>query len=780
MRQLTSTFSRFILSWLFHRRSKLSFVDRPNLTLPFKKTRRLKYSTVSTSFQGVVDSFDKPAQRRSPKVSQNLYLSAAPSTPIASKTLFVFRRYLTRLLQDSMPTSSSRTFRTLRKRGFIRRKRTRLPRALHFMKPYRSKAASFRSSSTFRYLFRRVLLLRRRKFFRKKSLTRLRKIGRSGTSSHRFLMPKYQINSLRRSLLVGEPTVLSIPHLKQKLVQKRTPFVSTLFWSPKNSFNVYKIYTSKRLRSKKIRKARHRRATLKTLFQSIPNLNMRKKIPLNQLVEKTLTSKTPLFKVKRCYFPQLANKYQVYIRVRLEHLNRAYKRLRYRRRSRRFFHRENAPFVRNGKRYLKLRTFHSRREGVRLLKNIFKKPQLMEQQSPAWSLSMRPSSMSDADYHLKLTRGTHLAKSSVWFKSTLRKGTTLRPTTLNHRRRLAFESLRKLPFILSATGFLYNPGFVKQISLKSTAYIRCTKYSFFDALRIKRFILKERTGRAFFAKRKIKRTIANIVPYTHRLDKTNLRRTLRDYDNEETPYYGDFLSMNPSWTLSQPWKSSPGSIHNEYNLRIRRIRFKPGYSRIWRKARTALMQVLDLNFRYQHRLTVYLGRFAHIASRVHKKLLDIRVHTLLIRSRFVFDLTTANNLVTSRLVFVNGRLVLNPRMFLFVGDVLQLIVHLKFYIVYRWLLNWYTFKTHRRARLARSKFKKVSHAQTKQRSSRLPDWLFKARSVNRDIPKFLEVDFFTLSSFIVYTPFSKNDLETLDILDSRLEVYNMYNWKYIN
>lgn len=95
------------------------------------------------------------------------------------------------------------------------------------------------------------------------------------------------------------------------------------------------------------------------------------------------------------------------------------------------------------------------------------------------------------------------------------------------------------------------------------------------------------------------------------------------------------------------------------------------------------MQVLDLRFRYQHRLTVYLGRFAHIASRVHKKLLDIRVHTLLIRSRFVFDLTTANSLVTSRLVFVNGRAVLNSRMLLFVGDVLQLIIHLKFYIVYR-------------------------------------------------------------------------------------------------
>jgi hypothetical protein len=49
------------------------------------------------------------------------------------------------------------------------------------------------------------------------------------------------------------------------------------------------------------------------------------------------------------------------------------------------------------------------------------------------------------------------------------------------------------------------------------------------------------------------------------------------------------------------------------------------------------------------------------------------------------------------------------------------------------------------------------------------------RSTDKDISKFIEVDFFTLSSFVIYNPSFKNDVELLDLLDSRVEIFNMYN-----
>ena len=228
------------------------------------------------------------------------------------------------------------------------------------------------------------------------------------------------------------------------------------------------------------------------------------------------------------------------------------------------------------------------------------------------------------------------------------------------------------------------------------------------------------------------------------------------------------------------FQGSNFSSYDDYGLQVKRIRFKPGYSRLWREARSSLNQVLDLRFRYQHRLTTYLSRFAQLSSSVQNKLLDLKLKNLLIQSRFVFDSNTALELLNNKLIYVNGHVVMNPNLLLFIGDVVQIIIQFKFYVVYRWLLNWYFFKAQRRSRLARSKFKKISHAQTKQRSRKLPDWLLRMRGVDKDIFKFIEVDFFTLSSFVIYTPFFKNDVELLDLIDSRVEIFNMYNWKYIN
>jgi len=64
---------------------------------------------------------------------------------------------------------------------------------------------------------------------------------------------------------------------------------------------------------------------------------------------------------------------------------------------------------------------------------------------------------------------------------------------------------------------------------------------------------------------------------------------------------------------------------------------------------------------------------------------------------------------------------------------------------------------------------------SKQKSDHIPDWVFLAGVKNFDIPKYLEVDYFTLSSFILYEPFLVNDFNPLTILESRSTILNMYN-----
>jgi hypothetical protein len=153
---------------------------------------------------------------------------------------------------------------------------------------------------------------------------------------------------------------------------------------------------------------------------------------------------------------------------------------------------------------------------------------------------------------------------------------------------------------------------------------------------------------------------------------------------------------------------------------------------------------------------------------------------LLLNSKFVTDLELSKELINSSFTFINGVLISNPNIQLFKGDFIQLVVHLKYYIVYRWILNWNIWKKIRLAKLARSKFKKKQNSLTKQKSFNIPNWVLLSRIKQSDIPKYLEVDFFTLSSFIVYEPFILSDFNPQTILESRTEIFNLYNWKYIN
>lgn len=91
------------------------------------------------------------------------------------------------------------------------------------------------------------------------------------------------------------------------------------------------------------------------------------------------------------------------------------------------------------------------------------------------------------------------------------------------------------------------------------------------------------------------------------------------------------------------------------------------------------------------------------------------------------------------------------------------------------MLNWNKYKRTRLLKLAKVKFKKQGMMRDKQKSTNLPDWVLTSRIKSFDIPKYLEVDYFTLSTFVLYEPFLLNDFNPLSVVDSRIEIFNMYN-----
>ena len=346
--------------------------------------------------------------------------------------------------------------------------------------------------------------------------------------------------------------------------------------------------------------------------------------------------------------------------------------------------------------------------------------------------------------------------------------------------KLAVLSKHRTSFILSSIGFIFIQNIRKGINSLLKAKLNRYRYSFFYLNDIKRLFLRRPNHfklltTSLFSTRRKKSYPVDINRFSSTFDSSydeNLKS--RSASLSTTTKLHHFTFKN-KFLYNNPFGS-----YAKREVRIKRIKFKPGYSRIWRNARKALNKVLGFNLRYQYRLTREVARLSRIKSNSHVFLKELTLINLLISSHFVSDLTLSKLLVESNVVFVNGLLASNPNFNLFSGDFIELIVSLKYYIVYRWMLNWNRYKKIRLSKLSKVKFKKKSSLKGKQRSSNLPDWVLTSRVKSLDVPKYLEVDFFTLSSFILYEPFLMSDFNPSNLVDSRTEILNMYNWKYIN
>ena len=250
------------------------------------------------------------------------------------------------------------------------------------------------------------------------------------------------------------------------------------------------------------------------------------------------------------------------------------------------------------------------------------------------------------------------------------------PTTFTPQPRYFLESEYGLGFLMPLHGYFYLTPPSKSFSLGKWLSFKVKNYSFTSFYDIKAFFLKK-YSRSF-------KTPKLLLPYK--------RRRSHNY----------FWSSYQTSNFSQFRQDSSSSYTSELRLKvgvrghsspaidpqIRRIRFKPGYSKIWRAARTSLKFSLNLNFLYQHQLTKFLVKFFKFAKINLMQYHELRIMNILLYSRLAPDLTSAKELVLGSLVFINGSLCLNQNLILLKNDLFQLLVSFKYYILTKWLLAW--------------------------------------------------------------------------------------------
>ena len=406
-------------------------------------------------------------------------------------------------------------------------------------------------------------------------------------------------------------------------------------------------------------------------------------------------------------------------------------------------------------------------------------------------------------------------------------------------------SRTKTNFVLSSTGFflLDNPPVYELRAQKSSLSLMVKRYLFWEPNDIKRHILNRVLRRYITIRKPLLNKFwsynsrptsltnnfddINEAIYdrrykyltnkrnTHEL-RTNIRLSQK-YNNNKNSFNTTFSNFfdftknklfnifNRSSNEDQRFYREKDSrdywgyiLHREIDLRVqkytgkraRRWKFKPGIQRELRRRRTEYKNHFRLKFFYQHRLTHYLPRFEQIARQAghyHNHVINqpsfiVSLGDILLYSKFLPDNDSVDMIIKSQAVTINGYFITNPRSSVILNDFIQMIVHAKYYILYKWIINW-SFKTvNRIAKMNKRRpvYKKVGLF--KKPSRRIPNWIYNYYNKYRfyDIYRYLEVDYFTLSSFVIYDPWqaSKKQLH-LEPYTNRKFITRLYNWRYI-
>ena len=306
--------------------------------------------------------------------------------------------------------------------------------------------------------------------------------------------------------------------------------------------------------------------------------------------------------------------------------------------------------------------------------------------SPKTSKSLKPLSV-------KNSSNVSLKPAKLFFLSPRNPvGLVLTTNSLFAGYKLFIQHFRKLPLKFLLKKRLFSFLFPNQVKK--------------SIMNRKRRVVVHRYISAF------RRRLKSRPHFSHDFFRRNLKnfsRSLKIQQNfASRDVFGDKNSCHayePSYALSRGEIVDQGSLLNrgpDYTfkrkeVRIPRVRFKPGYQRIWRRARSALQENLGLKLCYQRRMTRYLSKFTRQTTFYSFSTSEMSVGRMFVYSRLLPDMGTVAAFCETKSLYLNGRSTAALQLTAVPNDLIQLLVSLQYYVAHRWLSNS-TLKRNRRFR----------------------------------------------------------------------------------
>lgn len=230
------------------------------------------------------------------------------------------------------------------------------------------------------------------------------------------------------------------------------------------------------------------------------------------------------------------------------------------------------------------------------------------------------------------------------------------------------------------------------------------------------------------------------------------------------------------WRLNKKFKKIKLSLKKNFS---KNFDLKKKIFFLLKENRSIISNLFFSKFTRQKKITFFLSKFKHFSIKKIVKFFEFSLFNILIQSHLLIFKKDIDFFFKNGFIFVNGIVVFNKFFFLNVGDRVQISISNQYYFFFRnfsKVLKSFNYKI----RLSMRKIFLKRKDFYKQKSNKTPAWVDKIIFSKQVIPKYLEVDFFTLTCVIIRN--TNNFFENNLIFLKFLSYFNirLYNWKKLN
>ena len=167
------------------------------------------------------------------------------------------------------------------------------------------------------------------------------------------------------------------------------------------------------------------------------------------------------------------------------------------------------------------------------------------------------------------------------------------------------------------------------------------------------------------------------------------KRSLKYLNNTANTFLNESI-LRKSNLFKSDGNAPRGILSNNKNLppAISRVRFKPGYQRIWRHYRLALAESINFNYIYQKQLTRFLVKFYRKSITNQFSFNENSIDKIVIYSRLAPDKFTFDLFLKNKLIYFNSSTLLSDAIYVYKNDFIQLEISNWYYVFFRWTVNF--------------------------------------------------------------------------------------------